>query len=225
MRKKIIIISLVLIAIIIGSYLYLRYGVLKSKDFNPDLSSSKSILDLRPSLIAKLKQIVKDGSDGLYVLDIKDIEPDVANSKIYLTGVTLFADSMQLKRFDSLKKAPDQTFKIIATSIQVDGIQLSDLLSNDKIDLKNVFIIKPNIDVYKDEKAYNKLQRINDTLSLYDKIQKTLPGLSIGRTLIKNATIKNHNLNKNTNSTFNDLTIFLDDLLIDSTTRNDANRF
>ncbi len=225
MRKKIIIIVLILIAIITGGYLYLRYGVLKSKDFKPDLSTSKSILDLRPSLIAKLKQIVKDGSDGLYVLDIKDIEPDVANSKINLTGVTVLADSIVLKRLDSLKKAPDQTFKILATSIQVDGIQLSDLLSNDKIDLKNVFIIKPIIEVFKNEKAYNKTDRINDTLSLYDKIQKTLPGLSISKTLIKDAVIKNYNLDKKTTSTFNDLTIFLDELLIDSTTRQDASRF
>ena len=225
MRKKIIIIVLILVAVISGGYLYLRYGVLKTKDFNPDLSKSKSILDLRPALIAKLKQVVKDGSDGLYILDIKDIEPDISNSIVYLTGVTISRDTNELTRLDSLKKAPDQTYEIFAKSIQVDGIQLSDLLSNDKIDLKNVFVIEPEINVFENKKAYNELDRINDTLSLHEKIYKTVPEFSVSKILIKSATIKNHNVDKKSLTTFNDLTIFLDDLLIDSTTKNDASRF
>lgn len=225
MRKKIVIIVLILAALVTGGYLYLRFGLLKSKDFNADMSTSKSILDLRPSLIAKLKQLVKDGSDGLYVLEIKDIEPDISNSKINLTGVTIECDTNELRKFDILKKAPDQTYKIFAKSIQIDGIQISDLLSNDKIDLKNVFVIQPEIDVFTNLKSYNKEDRIKDTLSLHEKIYKTLPGFSISKTFIKDATIKNHNLDKKSLTTFNNLTIFLDDLLIDSSTVDDPNRF
>ena len=224
-KKKALIIILIIVAIISGAYLYLRFGILKSKDFNPDLSKSKSILDLRPALLAKLKQIVKDGSDGLYILDVKDIEPDITNSKIFLTGINLSIDSNQLRIKDSLKTAPDQTYKIFAKSIQVDGIQISDLIGNEKIDLKNVFIIQPEIDVFTKKKSYNKLQRQKDTLSLYEKIYKNISGFSVSKTLIKNAKINNHNLDKNVVTSYNDLTIFLDNILIDSTTKNSKDRF
>ena len=52
---------IVLIILSISAYLYVRYSVLKAKDFKPDNSKAATPLDLRPSLIAKLQQLVKDG--------------------------------------------------------------------------------------------------------------------------------------------------------------------
>ena len=66
MKKKLLIIIGVVIILFAGGYLYIRYGLLKTKDIKPDAAKSTSLLDLRPALIAKLKQIVKDGSNGLY---------------------------------------------------------------------------------------------------------------------------------------------------------------
>ena len=58
------------------------------------------------------------------------------------------------------------------------------IVENDKIDLKKVFVIEPEIEVFESKKPYNKLKRINDTLSLHEKIYKILPEFSISKTLI-----------------------------------------
>ena len=69
-RKSVIIVAAVFL-LIVGGYLYLRFGYLKTKDFKPDTSKEKNPIDLRPSLIAKLQQLVKDGSNGLYILSVE----------------------------------------------------------------------------------------------------------------------------------------------------------
>jgi hypothetical protein len=83
MKKKIAIILALVLLIIAGSYVFIKYNFLKAKDFKPDTSKQKSIIDLRPSIIAKLQQLVKDGSNGLYILSIEKINPDVFASKLY----------------------------------------------------------------------------------------------------------------------------------------------
>ena len=64
------------------SIFIIRFSVLQSRDFKPDTTKSKSILDLRPQLIAKLQQLVKDGSNGLYNLSIGKIEPHISSGGV-----------------------------------------------------------------------------------------------------------------------------------------------
>lgn len=66
--KRLLFIFIFVIIIVSGGYFYIRFVVLKAKDFKPDYSKSKSVADLRPALIAKLQQLVKDASGGLYSL-------------------------------------------------------------------------------------------------------------------------------------------------------------
>jgi len=80
--KKIFLIFVSIIVVIIGVYLYIRFDFLKAKDFKPDNSKSKSIVDMRPAIIAKLRQLVKDASRGLYHLSIGNIDPHIAASSI-----------------------------------------------------------------------------------------------------------------------------------------------
>ena len=68
MKKRIIIILASILIAFGAVFIYLKYFVLKAKDFKPDNAKATTIIDLRPSIIAMLQQLVKDGSNGLYVL-------------------------------------------------------------------------------------------------------------------------------------------------------------
>src|ERR1700730_11088314 len=94
--RKIFIVILALIIVVTAGYLYIRFSVLRSKDFKPDTTKSKSIADLRPQLIAKLRQMVKDGSDGLYNLSIGEIEPHVSSGGVDMITVKIVPDSLTL---------------------------------------------------------------------------------------------------------------------------------
>ena len=65
MKKIWIAVSIIAVLVVTG-FFYLKFR--KSKDFEPLIKS-------------KLQQLVKDGSNGLYALEIEKIEVDVINSK------------------------------------------------------------------------------------------------------------------------------------------------
>ena len=84
--KKLYLLLIAIIIVVAGAYFYIRFVFLKSKDFKPDYSKSKSIADLRPAIIAKLQQLVKDASGGLYHLSIDKIDPHISALSIDMTG-------------------------------------------------------------------------------------------------------------------------------------------
>lgn len=61
--KKIIAVITRLVLILGLTYLYPRFHILKAKNFKSVVAKEKNAVDLRPALIAKLQQLVKDGSN------------------------------------------------------------------------------------------------------------------------------------------------------------------
>gem|GEM_PF-4464127 len=72
---------------------FLRFYFLRASDFTPDQSRSASIIDHRPAIIAKLRQMVKDGSNGLYKLSVESVETDIVASRLTTTNAILSVDS------------------------------------------------------------------------------------------------------------------------------------
>ena len=103
LSKKLIVILSVFLLIAISAYIYVRYHYLKVKTFKPDNTKAKNITDLTPAIIAKLQQVVKDGSDGLYVLSIEKLNIDVLASKFDAVNVTIAVDTTAMLRLDQLK--------------------------------------------------------------------------------------------------------------------------
>src|SRR6185437_14633001 len=178
--KKIFLIFVSIIVVIIGVYLYIRFDFLKAKDFKPDNSKSKSIVDMRPAIIAKLRQLVKDASRGLYHLSIGNIDLHIAASSIDITNATLTPDSARIKDLDNAHTLPDDIFKISFSSLRIDGVNINDVLSKDRVSLKSILVTAPVIEVYHKQRWYNKaLHKKNDSLTLYKKIMKKMKSISV----------------------------------------------
>ncbi len=204
--KKIYIILIAGIVIISGVYVYVRFSFLRTKDFKPVTAKSKSVLDLRPAIIAKLQQLVKDGSDGLYHLSIEKIEPHTLVSSLDMVNVTLTPDSAALKNLDSAKKLPDDIFKISVSTLHIDGIDINDLLSKDHLSLKDISITAPAIEVYHKKRGYNKENRLkNDSVTLYQKLMKKMKSISINKIEVLHGTFINHNLSKKNRTKLNNI--------------------
>ncbi|WP_150416915.1 hypothetical protein [Ginsengibacter hankyongi] len=217
----------VVLFIIISAYVYTRYNFLKAKNFKPDQSRAKNILDLRPAIIAKLQQVVKDGSDGLYVLSIQKLGIDVLAAKLDAANASITVDTVAMLQLDKLKKLPDDIFKIKFASLHIDGIGLEDLINKKHIAISAIYCNSPLIEVYHKNRTYNKaIRKASDTLSLYRRIKGQATSIVIGKINIGKGTFINHNLDKKPHLTqFNVLSIVMKDLLIDSTTQYDTNRF
>jgi hypothetical protein len=225
--KKIYLIFIAIIIVISGAYFYIRFAVLKAKDFKPDYSKSKSIIDMRPAIIAKLQQLVKDGSGGLYYLSIGKMDLHILASSIDITNAVLTPDSERIKDLNKAHALPDDIFKISFSSLHIDGVGINDVLSKDHLLLKRILITGPVIEVYHKEKGYNKELRIkNDTATLYKKIMKKMKSISIDTIEVLDGAFISHLFSKKyqTNK-LNDVSIIMNDVLIDSSTQYDTKRF
>ncbi|MES1215914.1 MAG: hypothetical protein ABUT20_10380 [Bacteroidota bacterium] len=225
--KKVIIISVVILLIISGGYYFIRYGLLRSKDFKADNSKATSLLDLRPSLIAKLQQLVKDGSGGLYVLSIDQIEPDLLASKLDVIGGTFSVDSAAMQHLDSLNNLPDDVYNIKFDSLHINGIGINDLLGKKNIDIGSVSLTNPVISIYHKRQSYNTEERkTTDSLTLYQRLLGQMKKIAIDGINIDHGSLTIYDVKqKNRVTKFNDITVRMNDVLIDSSTQYDAGRF
>jgi len=224
--KRLFFIFIFIIIILSGAYFYIRFVVLKAKDFEPDYSKSKSVADLRPAIIAKLQQLVKDASGGLYDLSIGKIDPHISDLSIDITDAVLSPDSSIIKNLDKSHTLPDDLFKISLSSLHIDGIHINNLLSKDHLSLKYILINAPAIEVYYQEKWYNKPIRLkNDSITVYKRIMKKMKSISIDTIEVSNGTFKMHTGDKNNTTSFNKLSFIMEDVLIDSATQFDTKRF
>ena len=228
--RKLYIVVLAIGAIIIAGYVSLRI-ILKHKGVStgvhaeqPIAEKPKTFLDLRPQLIARLQEIVKKGSDGLYNLSIEKIEPDLLKSSVQILNARLIPDTGALADLDKKNKAPDDVFEIFSHSLQINGIGLEDLLTKDVIDLKTILINDPVIKVSHQKRTYN--QKIDDrSSSLYQKLIGQLKKISIAEIKIKNGTLVLQNKNAKTPVSFKNVSVHMKNLLIDSTTQFIKDRF
>lgn len=227
MKKKVIIFLSVVAILVIGAYLYLRFFLLKAHDFKPDQSKAQTPLDLRPSIIAKLQQLVKDGSDGLYRLSIENLDPHVLTSQLDVFKIALNVDSARMKLLDEQKKLPDDIFKVTVDSLHIDGLGIDYLLHSKTIDVTAIDIVKPFIEVHHVPKPYNQDVRdhANHT-SLYGLIKEQVHSISIRGISMRSGQLVIYDGPTHRNITrLNDLGISISDLLVDSTTQYDKDRF
>ena len=236
-KKVILIVVISLVVIISGGFLFLKYGILKAKDLTAVNSTASqagatpakesSVLDLRPAIIAKIQQLVKDGSDGLYNLSIQKIDPDLLSSKLDVIDGIIAVDTATMQRLDASKKLPDDVFHINFHSLHIDGIGINDMLSKKNIDIKGAYLDDPVIHIYHKARSYNKeANKKNDSLTLYQRLTGELEKIIIGSITIKHGTLFIHDGGHNNHPTkFNDITIKMNDILIDSSTQYDNKRF
>lgn len=226
MNKRITIILASILLVFIGGFIYLKYFFLKAKDFKPDNSKAQNVIDLRPSIIAKLQQLVKDGSNGLYVLSIEKIDPDIVASTLDVFNANLRVDSVAMQRLDQQKLLPDDVFNIHFDSLHIDGIGLDYLLHSKSIDIARVNIGKPSIEIFHKLQLYNESVRDRfGRLSLYKQIEKQMNSIKIGHINIDNGMLIVHDgpHQKNINR-LSDVSIHITDLQVDSSTQFDASR-
>lgn len=204
----------------------IRYAVLKTDLFEADNSKAKNILDLRPRLVAKLQQLVYDGSDGLYRLDVDSFDIDLSDKTLDFTDAVLHYDTARLHYLDSLKKAPDDLYNIHFNTLHVDGITVDELIGSNSISVKGIFLDQPQMKVYTVERSYNAAKRRQrDSLSLYNKIMGNLTHLSAEKIIIKDGSFQNtYNYSSRHPSSFNGISVEMNDLLVDKTTEFDVSR-
>ena len=220
--NKIKIFLLVTGMVVILAYLGIRQYLKPDKRVAAESVEPASLLDLRPRLINKLQQLVKEGSGGLYNLSMKEIKADVLSTKLGIFNATIIADSASLQQAEKNNKLPDDIYKISFDSLHIDGLGFKDLMSKNVIDLKSVTFTNPVIDIYPQKISSN---RIIDTSTLYQRLLKQMKKIVVGEIIVRNGTVVSHRNGGEKPVGLNEVAVTMQNILIDSSTQFDKTRF
>jgi hypothetical protein len=227
MSKRLLIILLVPCLLILGGYMFLRFSVSTAIKKDEKQTSNKvekidtiggkkvSNLDLRPLFIERLQQVLRKASNDLYDLSIGDLTVDVLASKISLQNVSVKPNSSNLKTIH----IPDNVFTIHFKQLDIEGANLDDVITSKTMDYKLVRLINPVIEI-----NHRKNDDEQNDEAFAERFLKEMKKLSIKKLVVEGATVIIRN-NKKEPTKLNNVSVNMNDILIDSATRKDRSRF
>lgn len=231
MNKKLFLLVLIPSLILIGAYVFIRQSMkadvkrkgenLSTETKTVDSSKTKqtSPLDLRPIFIQYLRQLVANTSNDIYDFSVGEMNVDVLSSTATLHNVVLKPDKKRADSLNRLGLAPNETYVLSFQKLEVIGINLDDAITEKTMDYKLVKLTNPVFEIYQG-KSSNKEPKEDFTQRFLKEMKK----LSLQNLVIEGGKIIIHRAGKKDNVLKN-VSINMKDILIDSTTRNDKNRF
>jgi hypothetical protein len=227
--KKITVVFVIMGLLVISGYVYVRTS-LTTPGFEPppgqgaaaQTKPPETVLDLKPKLVQKLQQLVKEGSNGLYNLYVRELKPDIVNSTVRISDASLVPDTAAMKKLETSGQLPDEVFKIETDAITIDGLGINDLFSGDVVNVKVIHIRRPTINVYSRSTSGNRKQ---EKETLYHRLMNQMKHIGIGKLVIDDGTLITHKAESDKSTRFNDIAVRLSNIVIDSTTQFDKKRF
>ena len=219
--------------LLLGGFLYLRFSmqstIRKEEKYATEVLPASDTLngkkvskvDLRPLFIARIQQLLKHSSNGLYDLKVGNLEIDVLASTVSLQQVVLQPNA---KILDSLKikgHTPSSIFTISFGNLLIEGINLDDAITSKTMDYKLVRIVNPviEIDSYKEETKDKP-----DSSTFSQRFLQEMQKLDIKKLVVEGGTVITYKKGKKA-MRLNDVQVQMTNILLDSTTRTDQQRF
>ncbi len=232
MSRKLFFILLVPTVLLVAGYLYLHLSLSKTNkteekttgktETTDSLGGQKvSKADLRPLFITRMQQLLKKSSNGLYDLTIGDMTIDVLTSTIALLDVTVKRDEIILNELRKAGELPQNIFDLSFQKLVIDGINIDDAITSKTMDYRVIRLVNPVIHVYRNP-VKNKQKESPEDFS--QRFLKEMTKLAIERLAIEGGTIISHDT-KNTTNKLNEVSVNMNNVLLDSTTRTDKSRF
>ena len=230
MNKKLFLLLLIPALLFIGAYGYIRYSLennikqngkkISTETKKADTSETKqtSALDLRPMFKEYLQKLVAKTSNDIYDLSIDSMQVDLLTSTAALHHVVLKPDRQRADSLQKLGLAPNETFALSFQKLEVIGINLGDAITSKTMDYKLVKLTNPVFEIY--QKKNTKEIKEDFTRRFLKEMKK----LSVQNLVVQGGRIIIHKEGKKDNL-LKDVFIDMKDILVDSTTRNDKNRF
>lgn len=180
---------------------------------------------IKPMLAKRLKTAVVESTDSLYHLDFKDINYNLISGNAEVLGVVWRADSNLYESLKLAKKLPDNIYQAKVNKIRLSGLHPWTIFFSKKLELGTISIIDPNVELLHEKQQYNSFKTAK---SPYQIISKFVKSFSVNKIVFQNINFNYHDharSNKRQISKIENLDLEISDLLIDSTSEKDKNRF
>ena len=180
---------------------------------------------IKPMLSKRIKTAVLQATDSLYQLNFKDIHYNLISGNAEVLNVVWRADSNLYESLKIAKKLPDNIYQGKVNKIRLSGLQPWTIFFSNKLELGTISITDPNVELLHEKQDYNSLKTAK---SPYQIISKFVKSFSVNKVVFQNINFTYHNQaksNKTHVSRIENLDLEVSDLLIDSTSEKDKQRF
>ncbi len=179
-----------------------------------------------PILSKKVNQAVQRASDSLYHVDFTGASLNLLQGQIVLNQVKLTFDSTIYRRQQKLHTAPDQVFQLQVERLELNHVHLLTLWLKKKLIIGDIILNSPDIKINAKPNP-NKAAKPKDNRTLYERLSKSLRLIQINNIAFNQIKLRyeDYATPKPSVTAFNELNVKATDLLIDSTTQYDKQRF
>jgi len=181
----------------------------------------------RPILTSRIKTLLYQSTDSLYKISFSKVSTNVLTGSATLYNVKITPDINRYNQLVALKKAPNNLYSVSLKKLQVKHFHPLTLYRHKKLQLEELIFDKPEVVMVNKQLAFNDNRPPRPFNSPYKIISKNLNEFSIGNIYFKDASFKyvNKNIAHSEPFIIDDLNITLHDLLVDSTSIDDPDRF
>lgn len=183
----------------------------------------------RPIVATQIKDAVYKSTDSLYTISFKSVSFNILTGNATLKQVKIIADTNRYKKLLVLKRAPNNVYQLSLKKLAVKHFHPLIFYREKRLQIEELIFDNPEVLMlnkqFSNSNNNHLINRIVETP--YALISKSLKELSIDTIKFNDASFKYVNKNQpNTKPFFiRDLNIKMVDLLIDSTSKQDPDRY
>ncbi|MDB4902704.1 MAG: hypothetical protein JWQ63_1985 [Mucilaginibacter sp.] len=181
----------------------------------------------KPLLQRQLIELVLKSTDSLYHIEYSDFDLNITSGNAILLNFKLIPDTNIYNKLVALKKAPDNLFILSVKKLSIKNIGARKAYKEKILDIDNISIEKPSLTIINKRFDFNDTVKIGKPKSPYQLIKKIFKRLYIDSISLRDISLnyinKSNAVTKQT--ALNHLDINISDIVVDSLSGNDPNRF
>jgi hypothetical protein len=182
---------------------------------------------LESLLTKKIKEAVVTSTDGLYTINLDDISANILTGTVSIKRIVFKPDTLIYKKLASKGLAPKHIYHIQVAYLTLAHIHPLKVYFNKALEIKSILINKPIIRM-----TYYNVPDFRDTIpkdnrTAYQRLSTYLKSVKIENVIFQDANFKyiDKSLKHNQTTGLKNLTIRINDLLLDSASQFDKSRF
>lgn len=181
----------------------------------------------KPLLDTKIKQLVSQATDGLYSIHYDDIHVNLILGNVTIDNLHLIPDSTVYKKLAQARKAPDNRFEIAVNKLKIKSFGIRRVLMDKELFLHDITVETPTIHIINEVHSYNDTVSRGPKKPLYEKIKDNLKKIQVRAVNLNDIDFKYTQVQKGVYQDFEikKVKVRIDDVLIDSTSEQDRQRF
>ncbi|WP_028295285.1 hypothetical protein [Olivibacter sitiensis] len=182
----------------------------------------------RPLLNEQIHALVISSSDSLYHVEYDDFDFNLATGNAEVRNFRLIPDTNVYNQLKAQQKAPDNLYELEVAKLLIRDFHPRRIYSERRLNIDQIVIDHPTIKIINDNQPYNDtVQHNGDEKSLYERISPVMKELRVEHVALKNIdfTHVNRSNRQEKSTSLRNVNVNVTDILIDSTSQKDLNRF